>query len=64
MSKTKQEAYLIPTYISFYVLTMILTYRLLKLINMVKGARAKSEQKGTSYTRIKYDACWCTRIFT
>jgi hypothetical protein len=45
MSKTKQKTFLIPIHISFYVLTMILTYRLLKLINMVKGARAKSEQK-------------------
>jgi hypothetical protein len=45
MSKTKQKNFLIPIHISFYVLPMILTYRSLKLVNMVKGARAKSEQK-------------------
>jgi len=64
MSKTKQEAFLIPIFISFYVLMMVLTYCLLKLINMVKGIRAKCEQKVISYTRNKYDACWCTCIFT
>jgi len=45
MSKTKRKNFLIPIHMSFYVPTMMLTYRLLKLINMVKGARAKSEKK-------------------
>jgi hypothetical protein len=43
--KTKQNTFSVPIHISFYVLTIILNYRLLKLINLAKGARTKSEQK-------------------
>ena len=45
MSKTKNNVFLIHIHISFYLLTKILIYRFLKLINMAKGSEQKMKKE-------------------